>query len=268
MAGSHKKKKWIMLAAAMIALLIFFARAGSVMPFENIIVRATAPLAASALYVWRAITALGLTAIDMKNAGEEVAALREENQRLQAEAAQRAEFARENESLRVQLGVDMARSRILVDADVIAFDPLLFTHYAVINRGARDGMRAQMPVIMPGDVVFGKIENVHETTSEVMLIADSDNKVSGTTVSHNASGVLGGVKGGVLLFDLIEKSAALAEGELVVTSGLDGVYPRGLIIGWVLKTISQEEDIFQQAHLRPAYAKALPSTVFVITGLQ
>lgn len=255
-----------MLSVAMIVLLIFFAWAGNTAPFKNIMVRATAPLAANALYAWYAVTALGMTAVDIKNAGAEGAALREENRRLQAEVVQQAELVRENEALRAQLGVAAARSRTLINAEVIAFDPLSFTNYAVINRGARDGIRAQMPVIMPGDVVFGKIKSVRETTSEVMLIADSDNKVSGTTISQSASGVLGGVKGGALFLDLIEKSAAIVQGELVVTSGLDGVYPRGLIIGRVTKIISEEEGIFQQAYLTAAYAETLPSTVFVITG--
>lgn len=255
-----------MLAGATIALLIFVAREGNTAPFENIVLRATTPVTATALHAWQSIAALGLTAVDMKNVGTEVAVLREENQRLQAEAALRAELARENEALRAQLGVAGNRSRVLLDADVIAFDPLSFTQYAVINRGARDGVKLQMPVIMPGDVVLGKIVNVHETTADVMLIADSENKVSAKTVSEKASGVLGGARGGALLLDLIEKSAELAVDELVVTSGLDGVYPRGLIIGTVIKVITEEEGIFQQAHLRPAYAAALPATVFVITG--
>lgn len=254
-----------MLAAAMIALLIFLARAGNTAPFENIILRATVPVTATALHAWRSVAAVGGAAIDMRNVGEEVAALREENQRLQAEAARRAELARDNEALRKQLGIGTARSHALLDADVVAFDPLSFTQYAVINKGARDGVKERMPVIMPGDVVLGKVAHVHETTADVMVIADSNNKVSVKTVSEKASGVLGGTRGGSLLFDLIEKSAELSLDELVVTSGLDGVYPRGLIVGWVTKIIAEEEGIFQQAHLRPAYAEALPSVVFVIT---
>ena len=166
------------------------------------------------------------------------------------------------------MGIGAARPHALLNADVVAFDPLSFTQYAVINKGMRDGVKEQMPVIMPGDVVFGRVARVHETTADVMLITDSNNKVSVKTVSEKASGVLGGARGGALLFDLIEKSAELSPDELVVTSGLDGVYPRGLIVGWVTKIISEEEGIFQQAHLRPAYAEALPSTVFVITGQQ
>ncbi len=255
-----------MLAAAMIALLIFFARAGNTELFENIVIRATAPFAAHALYAWHAVAGLGIAAVDIKNAGEEVAALREENRRLREESVHRAELVLENEALRTQLGVGAVRSRTLVDARVIAFDPLSFTHYAVINRGARDGVRTQMPVIISGDVVLGKTTNVHETTAEVMLITDGNNKASGMTASGSASGVLGGAKGGVLLLDLIEKSAMIFQDELVVTSGLDGMYPQGLIIGKVLKIISQEEGIFQQAHLSPAYTETLLSTVFVITG--
>lgn len=266
MGGPRNNRKWIIAAVAMIALLIFFARARNTGPFENIVVRATAPFAANALSAWNAVAGLGIAAGDIKNAGEEVAALREENRRLREGSVERAALVSENAALRAQLGVSAPRSRTLVDAAVIAFDPLSFTHYATINRGARDGVRAHMPVIMPGDVVFGKITAVHETTAEVMLITDGNNKASGMTASGSASGVLGGAKGGTLLLDLIEKSAAIALGDLIVTSGLDGVYPKGLIIGQVAKIISQEEGIFQQAHLSAAYTETLPQTVFVITG--
>lgn len=266
MGGPRNNKKWIIAAAAMIALLIFFARARNTGPLENIVIRATAPFAANALYAWNAVAGLGIAASDIKNAGEEVAVLREENRRLREGSVERAALVSENAALRAQLGVGAPRSRTLADAAVIAFDPLSFTHYATINRGARDGVRAQMPVIMPGDVVFGKITAVHETTAEVMLITDGNNKASGMTASGSASGVLGGAKGGTLLLDLIEKSAAIAQGDLIVTSGLDGVYPRGLIIGRVAEIIAQEEGIFQQAHLSAAYTETLPQTVFVITG--
>lgn len=266
MKRARNNRKWIIAAVAMIALLIFFARAGNTEPFENIVVRATNPLTANALSAWHAVAGLGTAVSDIKNAGEEVAALREENRRLRDESVERAGLVLENTALRTQLGVAALRSRVLMDAEVIAFDPLSFTHYATINRGARDGVRVHMPVIMPGDVVFGKITTVHETTSEVMLITDGNNKASGMTVSGGASGVLGGAKGSTLSLDLIEKSATISLGELIVTSGLDGVYPRGLIIGQVAKIISQEEGIFQQAHLSAAYTETLPQTVFVITG--
>ncbi|MCR4323020.1 MAG: rod shape-determining protein MreC [Candidatus Azambacteria bacterium] len=268
MRGSRTKRKWIMLSVAMIALLIFFARLGNTAPVESVVVRATAPFAASALYAWNNIATIGVVVGDIKNASKEVTLLRKENQQLEEGSARHTELTRENDALRAQLGVGASRPRILMDAKVIAFDPLSFSYYAVINKGARDGVNPQMPVIMPGDVVFGKIKNVHETTSEVVLIADSGNKMSGITMSGGASGVLGGAKGGSLVLDLIEKSAELSLDEPVVTSGLDGVYPRGLIIGKIAEVISHEEGIFKQARLRPAYMEALPSTVFVIMEQQ
>ncbi|MEK7494214.1 MAG: hypothetical protein AAB630_03610, partial [Patescibacteria group bacterium] len=78
MTGPRKKGKWIMLAGATgFALLIFVARAGNTAPFENIVLRATTPVTATALHAWQSIAALGLTAVDMKNVGTEVAVLRE-----------------------------------------------------------------------------------------------------------------------------------------------------------------------------------------------
>jgi len=75
---------------------------------------------------------------------------------------------------------------------------------------------------------------------------------------------LAGSSGSILIMDLIEKDAPLEEGDLIVTSGLDGTYPKNLIVGRVQEVVSQEEGIFKQAYIKPAYADFANTKLFVI----
>lgn len=205
------------------------------------------------------------TFLDLKNISAENATLREENLQLAGERAQRMDLEKENEALRKQIGVETRKGYALIDARVASFDPLSFSHYAVIDKGSRDGIRENMPVIMAGNIVFGKVVEVHDGFSRVMLVSDPGNKVSVKTASENASGVLAGTQGNTLLMDLIEKNAAIDPEELVVTSGLDDTYPRGLSVGWVKEVNAPQEGIFKQAYIRPAYEEGFVTTVFIIT---
>ena len=172
----------------------------------------------------------------------------------------------ENELLLKQLGVQKQKPRALVAADIVSYDPYHFAQYALIDKGSDDGIAEGMPVIMPGDMLLGKIYKAYPRYAHVMLIADKNNKASVKSVEGGVSGVLGGALGNTLFMDLLEKSASLASGDLIVTSGLDGVYPKDLVIGSVTQVESAAGDIFKQAYVKPAYAPFAHTQVFVITN--
>lgn len=261
----QKKKKWIILPVAMALLLLFFARFFDISPLESIMMQAAYPFTAAALRTSNGAAMAFQAVFDLKNSSAENAALREENQQLAGERAKRMDLEKENDALRKQLGIEPRTQYTLVGARIAGFDPLSFSHYAVIDKGARDGIKENMPVIMAGGVVFGKVTEVHDGFSRVMLVSDAANKVSVKTASEKASGVLSGTQGNALRMDLIEKSADIAADELVVTSGIDNVYPRGLAVGWVKEVVAPQEGIFKQAYIRPAYAEGFTTTVFIIT---
>lgn len=265
MLTQRKKRKWIVLPVAMALLLLFFAHVADISPIENAVTILTSPFTAVTLKASDGASMAFQAFFDLKDISAENVALREENRQFARERAQRMDLEKENEALRKQIGVEQKDRRTLVAAQIAHFDPLSFSYFAVINKGTRAGVKQNMPVVMAGDIVLGKIVEAHEEFSRVMLISNIGNKVSVKTATEKASGVLAGVEGKALRMDLIEKSAEIGTDELVVTSGLDGVYPRGLVVGWVKDVIAPEEGIFKQASVRPAFEEGFSTTVFIIT---
>lgn len=260
----RKKRTWIIVPAALALLFLFLGRIADLSFTKDAAMAVVSPFASVTLKMTDGTASVFRMFTGLKDAGSENEALREENRRLLSESALRADLEKENEALRRQIGVEPKKEHARIAASVAYFDPLSFSYHAVIDKGARDGVKEGMPVVMAGDIVFGKVTEVHDGFSRVMLISNIGNKVSVKTISERASGVLSGMERSSLYMDLIEKDAAIDPEELVVTSGLDGVYPRGLVVGWIKDVAVREEGIFKQAAVRPAFQERFSPVVFII----
>lgn len=209
--------------------------------------------------------ALVSAGFNFRQQGDENMRLREENQKLKAALLVNKEAQVENEVLRKQLGEDKQKKYTLSLAEIVSYDPFHFAQYALIDKGSLDGIAENMPVIMAGNVLFGKIAKTYPHYSQVMLIADTNNKVGVQAQDNAINGVLSGSNGSVLFMDLLEKSASVDVGTTIITSGLDGVYPKNLFIGSVSEVVSEAEGIFKQAYITPLYTVNSQTEVFVIT---
>lgn len=265
MLTQRKKRHWLVLPVALVLLLLFFGYIFDLSFIERAVTRITTPFSATTLKMSGGAASALEAFFDLKDVSAENGVLREENRRLMSEQAQRMDLERENEALRKQIGVEPRKTHARIAANVAYFDPLSFSYFAVIDKGARDGVKENMPVILAGDVAFGKVVEVQAGFSRVMLISNTGNKVSVVTASGSASGVVDGVEGSALRMDLIEKTAEIGTDEMIVTSGLDGTYPRGLVVGWVKEVVAPEEGIFKQATVRPAFESGFTATAFIIT---
>lgn len=180
-----------------------------------------------------------------------------QNRRLQAEVdrlhlqvdqlnGQAAEAAR----LASLLGYRQAHKQMrLLPARVISASPALATRLIYIDRGAHDGVRANMAVITPEGVV-GKILEVYPESSQVLLVTDRQSGVGALLSPTRTEGVVRGTGGPRLQMDFVQKDEKVSPGELVLTSGLDQVFPKDLPVGTVLST--RPGSPFQQIELRPA----------------
>lgn len=180
-----------------------------------------------------------------------------QNRRLQAEvdrlhlqvdqlSGQAAEAAR----LASLLGYRQAHKQMrLLPARVISASPALATRLIYIDRGAHDGVRANMAVITPEGVV-GKILEVYPESSQVLLVTDRQSGVGALLSPTRTEGVVRGTGGPRLQMDFVQKDEKVSPGELVLTSGLDQVFPKDLPVGTVLST--RPGSPFQQIELRPA----------------
>ncbi len=187
-----------------------------------------------------------------------VSALQRENdalKRKQVEVSQALlqaqQMAQENERLRKLLG---ARDRIgnrAVVGSVLYESRDRFSHKIVMHLGSEDGVQSGNPVIDDAGVV-GQVTRAFRNTAEVTLLTDKDQSIPIQIVRNGLRGIaFGGVDPGTLDLRFMAANADVENGDLAVTSGLDGVYPEGLPVGRVDLVERAAKDQFARIVLKP-----------------
>ena len=156
----------------------------------------------------------------------------------------------------------------LIAAEIIARDSSTWWRTVSINRGRRDGLETDMPVVTDEGLV-GKTTTVSDAISIVLLVSDESCRVAASIEGSREQGIVSGerVTTGmtpVLDLNFLSKQADLKPGQKVYTSGVGGVFPSGLLIGVVKSFRVRELD--GQAQLTPAVDLSHLEDVFVVTG--
>jgi rod shape-determining protein MreC len=169
----------------------------------------------------------------------------------QAEAIRRADaLAAENARLRTLLDLRPALSVRSIAAQVLYEAPDPYSRKVFIDRGSTQGVKLASPVINEAGVL-GQVTRVYPLSSEVTLLADKDAAIPVlNTRSQLRSAAFGGANGLELRFTPV--NADVQQGDLLATSGLDGIYPPGLPVATVAKVERQAESPFARIVLTPA----------------
>jgi rod shape-determining protein MreC len=202
----------------------------------------------------------------LRNLREQNESLQDENIRLRLEQASLAEDAREGQRLREMLDFRAAYIDTTVPAQVIGTSGTDQAHVIYIDKGSKEGIRPQMPVITP-DGVVGKVKNVFPGTSQVLLISD---QTSGAGVMLQTTRIRGVMKGNVAgqpQMINISPDERIQPGEVVLTSGGDQVYPRGLPVGVVEKVVPDPDTSYVNVVVKPNANLAKLEEVMVITAV-
>lgn len=195
--------------------------------------------------------------------------LKKENAGLKAEQLRYSEILAENIRMKDLLRFKQGYTRFnLLGASVIARDYGTWMNTLMIDRGSDSGIKVYMPVIVPEGVV-GFVSEVYLKTARVQLLLDPRTVVGGM-VQRPASRVVSMVSGnsgkqGVLSFINISREADVIKGDVVITSGYGGVYPKGLAVGTVEKVSDDLEKVSLDADIKPAVDFSHLEEVFVIT---
>lgn len=198
--------------------------------------------------------------------------VREDNHKLRSEVHRlRSEVQTLNEEL-YRVG-NMARySRYQeetglqgVAARVIGESPDPWTRLIIINRGRDSGIASGMPVTTPEGLV-GRVVEASPSSSVVRLIVDRSSRVPVLVSRSRARAILEGENSGTCQMKYLDRTEDVQEGDTVITSGLAGVYPRGIEVGTLTQVLKENYGLYQYAKLLPKAPIARLEDVLVLTG--
>jgi rod shape-determining protein MreC len=179
----------------------------------------------------------------------------------QARIQELSEKAAENDRLKGLLQFKEQSPYKTVAAEVIASSPEDGSTTVVIDRGQDAGIETDMPVITPEGVV-GKIAAVYAHSAQVLLITDSTCGVGCMLEKSRIQGILKGSGQDQCELHYVMDDQNVPTGEAVITSGLDQVYPKGLLVGHVLR--SEQGNIYRRITVKPAAHFSRLETVLVL----
>ena len=151
----------------------------------------------------------------------------------------------------------------MVPANVIAQDLSRWFQSVVIDRGAESGVRAGMPVIT-GSGVVGVVAGTTPEAAKVLLVIDLQSRVDAYVQRSRARGTVRGRSEEPCEFDYVLREDDVQEGDQLLTSGLGGVYPKGLVVGTVASVERKPYGLFQTVRVAPAVDFRKLEEVFVI----
>jgi len=153
---------------------------------------------------------------------------------------------------RLETLLDLKRQVALpvIGARVIAYDPTLWSRSAIINQGKVQGVKEGLPVLAPQGIV-GRIVAVYPEYSKVMLIVDRKSGADAMIQRTRIRGILKGKGGNRCSLEFVPKSADVKVGDLVLASGLVGLYPKGLVFGKVTEANKKNPGVFQEIEVTP-----------------
>lgn len=200
---------------------------------------------------------------DLINIKKESASLKEQNSSLLARLQHLEELQKENQRLSGLLDFREKAKMELIAARIMSKD-LISDHSTIrIDKGTLQGLKNGQAVITTEGVV-GHIFRPGPTSSSVLLISDRYSVVDGIIARTRARGIVEGVTQGNCVLRYVEKSEDVKKGDLVVTSGLDNIFPKGFPVAVVDSVETKTYSISLKVELRPVVDPDKIEEVFVI----
>jgi len=190
--------------------------------------------------------------------------LEREKEELLAELTYLKEIEAENEFIRSQIGLPLPDQKELVLANIIGQDPSGLGKSFLINKGERSGISQKAVVITAGNILVGQVIEVFDSSSRIRIITDPASRINAKIQQSGLTGLIKGGSGSNLTLDLLPQGELIQREEIVVSSGLAGLFPPGLLIGQVQRVISSDVGISQMAKVKPAVDFNSLTMVFVI----
>lgn len=250
-------------------VLLAFSGIGLLRPVEDVSYTVLSPLESLLRGVAKPVADMVSRFGDTEQLTRENEALRAENERLTSEIARVHEDRARLDELERLLGTreSLAQHEFLL-AEVVSSDPTAGRRRVAINKGRSDGLRTGMPVVTEGATLVGTVTKVESDHAWVTLVTDIDSAVSSHILESRAQGVVAGTYAGTMTMEFVDQNADVQEGDRVLTSGIGGSYPDGLVVGRVTRVGGNRQELFQSVTVAPLASLSNLENVLVMTTFQ
>ena len=189
--------------------------------------------------------------------------LRTRIQELEVERNQLLEAGASNRRLQELLEFRSHLPSTTVTASIIANSGSSWFKSCLLDKGSADGVRKGMAVVTPLGVV-GQVVAVTARTAKVLLLTDPNNGVDVLVQRTRARGIVSGSLDNGPILKYVKRSEDIQEGDRLVTSGLDGIFPKGIVVGSVIRVRKQTLGLFQHIEVLPAVNLARSEEVLIV----
>lgn len=205
----------------------------------------------------------------ISNAGassETLSELKAENERLTAKVAELSEAQETASRLEKLVGLQSTYNLTSTAARIIGSTGDAWASAVIIDKGANAGFEVGMPVCSSGGVI-GQVIEVSATTSTVRLVGDEQSGISAMVQGSRAQGMLRGQADGSLRLEYVVADAEVSAGDIIITSGIGGSFPKGLPLGTVASIDRAANAVYYTIVVRPASTAENNEEVLVITSM-
>ncbi len=267
MYSSPRNRNAVVLILVVLALLLLILfQTGQLQPLIDLALGWFQPLLGGAV-------GMSARARDVTGSLGDVAAMRARINELQTQLDELSnsrvrirELESENTLLRQQLGYkqsnpdfDLVGAAVLERAPdlahVIGQDPSNLVRYIIVDQGSAEGVKPGMPVVTPQGLV-GRVTATGAHWAKVLLITDPSSSVNAVVQSTRATGIVQGESGNLatnnLVIKYVPQGEAIKTGDLILSSGMGGSFPKRLVIGQVSEVRKHDIELFQEATIKPA----------------
>lgn len=248
--------------------LMAVSAAGLLGPFESLASVPLSLLQGASSGVGRRVTRLVNDVSDVQSLQQRNAELERALINFQSEIVELREIKADYTRIAALLnyrGVDTTRQ--YQTANVIGRDTTGLLRSIIIDRGSRDGISVGMPVVTDLGLV-GRVFRVAATTAQVQLVTDTNSYVNARLQTSRGEGSVVGTASGDLRLTFVPLNDEIKDGDSVVTSGIGGKFPRGIVIGQVTTSRLDDSKLFQEAVVRSLVDFNRLEIVLVVTSFQ
>jgi rod shape-determining protein MreC len=260
------KKFWIWV------LLIFFLfflislnreKSGNWNPIEKVVVEITAPFQKLVYNTVNTTSNTWLKYFGLINARRENIRLKEQIISLKTENYRNQEMLATYRRLLRLLQFTERTNQAVLAAQVIGRDPSGLFQSVIINRGKRSGLTVDMPAVNE-DGVVGRIVSVSDNYSKVLLLIDQNSAVDCIIQRSRDNGIVKGLSSDACIMDYVLKTSDIKVEDIIITSGIGGIFPKGLPVGRVTDIKDPSDEFFMEIKVEPFVDFAKLEEILVI----